>query len=302
MRPVIQRHAELLAEPMDRLTLRLALFLKRAGSYARRLQGLPLPSFPVLAVSVLGSTAVYGSVLGGHVPGVLEQVSQPLGLTIEQVDIIGNSETSQIDILQMIWMTGAQTLPALDVAEARAAIEAMPWIESARVTKVYPDRVAVDVVEKRPYALWQHGRDLTIIDRDGKAIVPYATTRFTDLPFVVGAGAARDAAELLDRIEVVPELTPRVRAYVYVAERRWDLHLDNGIVVKLPEFDPIDAAAELVRMDRDTRLLSREIVSVDMRVDDRFTVKLTPGARERRDVAVKERARLVRQAQRDKPV
>lgn len=302
MRPVIHRHAGGLAEPLSRLSLRCVLLAKRVGSYARRLQGLPLPSFPVLAVSVLGSTAVYGAVLGGHVPGVLEEVSQPLGLTIEQVDITGNSETSQIDILQMIWMTGAQTLPALDVAEAREAIEAMPWIESAKVTKVYPDRVAVEVVEKRPYALWQHGRELTVIDRDGNPIVPYATTRFTDLPFVVGAGAARDAAELLDRIEVVPELTPRIRAYVYVAQRRWDLHLDNGLVVKLPEFDPIEAAAELVRMDRDTRILSREIVSVDMRVEDRFTVKLTPEAKERRETALKERARLVRQAQREKPV
>ncbi|MFD2237359.1 cell division protein FtsQ/DivIB [Aureimonas populi] len=303
MRPLSPRRTqELLAEPMSRASLRLALMAKRAGSYARALQALPLPRFPVLAVAVLGSTALYGTSLGGHTPAVLDAVSEPLGLTIERVDISGNSETSQIDILQTLYMTGATTLPGLDVVAARAAIETMPWVESASVSKVYPDRVAIEVVEKRPYALWQRGRELMIIDREGEEIVPYATTRFTELPFVVGPGAARDAAELLDRIEVIPELTPRIRAYVYVAQRRWDLHLDNGVVVKLPEFEPLEAAARVVRMDRDTRLLSRDIAAVDMRVDGRMVVKLTPEAKERRDAALKERARVMKQAQREKPV
>ena len=299
MRPVKSRYqTPLLAEPMSRLSLRAAIIGKRLGAYARSLQTLPLPRFPVLAVALLGSTALYGTALGGHVPAVLDFAAAPLGFTIDRVEVDGNSETSQIDILQTVWMTGAATLPSLDVVAAREAIEAMPWIASATVSKVYPDVVTVSVVEKAPYAVWQRGRELMVIDRDGNEIVPYSTTRFTDLPFVVGTGAAEDAAELLDRIEVIPELTPRIRAYVRVAERRWDLHLENGVTVKLPEIDPIEAAAELVRMDRDTQLLSRDILSVDLRVEDRMVVKLTPEAKDRRDTALEERERLVKQGAR----
>ncbi len=288
--------------PVGRLWLRAAILGRRLGAYAHKLETLRLPSFRALSIALLGSTGIYGATLGGHLPAVFDWASEPLGFAIDRVEVSGNSETSQIDILQTVWMSGAATLPALDVVATQAAIEKMPWVESATVSKVYPDAVEVEVVEKRPYAVWQYGRELVVIDRDGKPIVPFATTRFTDLPLVVGAGADREAADLVDRIEIIPELTPRIRAYVLVAERRWDLHLTNGVVVKLPETDPMEAAAELVRMDRETRILSRDIVSVDLRVPDRFVVKLTPEAKERRDAALKERERVIKQAaRRDTP-
>jgi cell division protein FtsQ len=199
-------------------------------------------------------------------------------------------------------MTGAQTLPALDVDAARQAIEAMPWIEKATIVKEYPNRVRIAVVEKQPFALWQRDKDLWIVDHDGKEIVPYATTRFTDLPFVVGPGAAREASDILDKMALVPELDTRVKAYVRVGDRRWDLRLDNGVVVRLPELEPIEAAAAVMRLDRTEGLLSRDIVSVDMRLEDRVVVKLTAAARERREKALKERDKIVKQARKEKPV
>lgn len=301
MRSVRDR-GDMQAAPISRLSLGLAIVWKRLGSYGRAMQAWPLPSFPVLAVSLLGSTAVYGAALGGHAPAILDWASEPFGFALDRVDVTGNAESSQIDILQAVWMGGAATLPALDVASTRQAIEEMPWVESATVSKIYPNTLSVEIVEKAPYAVWQRGAELTVIDRDGGDIVPFSTTRFTELPLVVGTGADREAADLIDRIEIIPELTPRIRAYVLVAERRWDLHLTNGVVVKLPEVEPIEAAAELVRMDRDTQVLSRDIVSVDLRVPDRVVVKLTPEAKERRDAALKERERLLKQASaRDKP-
>lgn len=283
---------------VGRLWLRLGILGRRISAYGQSLETLRLPRFRTLSIVLLGSTGIYGAALGGHMPAVLDWTSEPFGFAIDRVEVSGNSETSQIDILQTVWMSGAATLPALDVVATQAAIEEMPWVESATVSKIYPDAVQVEIVEKRPYAVWQFGRELVVIDRDGAPIVPFATTRFTDLPLVVGAGADREAADLVDRIEIIPELTPRIRAYVLVAERRWDLHLTNGVVVKLPETDPMEAAAELVRMDRETRILSRDIVSVDLRVPDRFVVKLTPEAKERRDAALKERERVIKQAAR----
>ena len=297
-----ERLGQIRIPAVNRTVLRVQMGVRRLGAVGRDLQTRRLPRFSLVAVTFLASTGLYGTIVGGHTRPVLEAVSAPVGLTIDQVDITGNSETSQIDILQTIYMTGAQTLPGLDVFAAREAIQAMPWIKSAALTKVYPDRVVVEIEEKKPYAIWQRGQDVLIIDRDGVPIVPYSTTRFTDLPFVVGVGAERAASELIDRIEVVPELTPRVRAYIRVAERRWDLRLDNGVTIQLPEIDPIEAAAEVVRMDRETRLLSRDIRAVDMRVSDRMVIKLTPEAQERRAAALKEREKIVRQANKGKPV
>ncbi|KTR05093.1 cell division protein FtsQ [Aureimonas ureilytica] len=289
-------------ERMHPIVLRAQRLARKLIVWIKNLRELSLPRFRTLSIGLLGSTALYGMVLGGHTVKVIDTISEPLGLSIDRVDVAGYSETSEIDILQELWATGATTLPALDAEAARKAIEAMPWIESAKIEKEYPNHVKITLVEKKPFALWQRDKDLWIVDRDGKEIVPYATTRFTDLPFVVGPGAAREATDILDKMALVPELDQRIKAYVRVGDRRWDLRLDNGVVIRLPELDPIEAAAAVMRLDRDNGLLSRDIEAVDMRLEDRIVIKLTPAAQERRLKALKERDKIVKQARKEKPV
>ena len=289
-------------ERMHPIVLRMQRLARKLVVWIKNLRELSLPRFRTLTIGLLGSTALYGMVLGGHTVAVINAVSEPLGLSIDSVDVTGYSETSEIDILQELWATGATTLPALDAEAARTAIEAMPWVESAKIEKEYPNRVKITLVEKKPFALWQRDQDLWIVDRDGKEIVPYATTRFTDLPFVVGPGAAREATDILDKMALVPELDQRIKAYVRVGDRRWDLRLDNGVVIRLPELDPIEAAAAVMRLDRENGLLSRDIEAVDMRLEDRIVIKLTPAAQERRLKALKERDKIVKQARKEKPV
>jgi cell division protein FtsQ len=75
-----------------------------------------------------------------------------------------------------------------------------------------------------------------------------------------------------------------VRAAFLISDRRWDLQLENGISIRLPQ-DNIDAAlADLVKMDEESGLLSRDIVAIDMRLADRVTVRLSDEAAEQRKV------------------
>jgi cell division protein FtsQ len=80
-----------------------------------------------------------------------------------------------------------------------------------------------------------------------------------------------------------------VRASVLVAERRWNLRLNNGIDVRLPEADVEQALDRLVALDRDKKLLSRDIVAVDLRLPDRVTVRLSDAAAQVRDDALKDK-------------
>ena len=82
-----------------------------------------------------------------------------------------------------------------------------------------------------------------------------------------------------------------MKGYVHIAERRWDLRLENGITIKLPDHEEDAALAGIVEMDRMQGLLTRDIAAVDMRLDDRIVVQLTPEAAVRRDAALKEIAK-----------
>jgi cell division protein FtsQ len=75
-----------------------------------------------------------------------------------------------------------------------------------------------------------------------------------------------------------PDLAARVTAAVWVGERRWNIRFDSGVDVKLPAESPQAAWSLLARIEREKRLLARNIAVIDMRLPDRLVVRLGPAA------------------------
>lgn len=252
----------------------------------------------VSAIAFLASVGIYGMVLGGHADAVAQATTTAAGFAIEDVKVSGNVQTSEIEILQVLGLDGATSLMALNAEAAKSNLEKLPWVEKAEVRKIYPKTVDVRLVERQAYAIWQHGSDLSLIEKSGSVIAPLKDGKFVNLPLLVGRDAEVAAREFDADFAAWPDVKARVRAYVRVGGRRWDLYLNNGVIVKLPQ-DGIDQAlAELSDMERSQQLLEREIASVDFRLADRTTIELTPDAAKRRDAAVAVRMKELKKAER----
>jgi cell division protein FtsQ len=252
----------------------------RAKLSARMLR---LGAIACAAAAVLGAAgyAVGSGWAGARVAaagGGLIGVAAQSGFKVRNVLVEGRAETAAADILGALEAERGTPLLAVDVAAAKARLETLPWIKSAIVERRLPDTLHVRVEERRPYALWQLGRRLSVIDRDGTVIVKDNVARFADRPLVVGEGAEVRAAEVLEVIVGNPDLASRVEAAVLVSGRRWNLRLKGGIEVRLPEEDMAAACLRLAQMIRDEALLSRAVSVVDLRQSDRAILRLTPAA------------------------
>jgi cell division protein FtsQ len=106
---------------------------------------------------------------------------------------------------------------------------------------------------------------------------------------VVGRGAAARAKEILTLLDRYPDLRDQVRASVLIGERRWNLRLRNGLDVRLPETEVEPALAALVALDKDKKLITRDIVAIDLRLPDRVTVQLSDVAAAARADALKDK-------------
>lgn len=230
------------------------------------------------AAGFLGAAVVYGLVAGGHATRLSDGALSAIGLGIETVTVTGNAETTQFAVLEKLELDRWASLPGFDADAARLRVSRLPWISDVTVRKTYPGVLAVSLTEKLPFALWQHEDAIVVIDRDGETIVAFDDPRFSNLPLLVGAGANERAADFLHNLAAYGSIAGRLRAAVLVAERRWNLVLDNGITVKLPEGNPFAAVADLVALDASDNLLSRAVSVVDLRLDDRVTVHTAPEA------------------------
>lgn len=245
---------------------------------------------------MFGAVGLYGMSVGGHTQDVAQATTSAAGFAIEKVMVSGNVQTSEIDILQMLGLDGATSLLSLDIEAARRRLSELPWVEYAEVRKIYPKTIEVTLKERLAFGIWQHGSELSLIEKNGSVIAPLRDNKFASLPLFVGRDAETEAADFQQEMAKWPDLQRRVRAYVRVASRRWDLHLDNGVVISLPETDIQPALALLSRYETSEGLLERDIAAVDLRLADRTTIRLTPGAAERRDAAVAARAKALKKA------
>jgi cell division protein FtsQ len=225
-----------------------------------------------------------GSINAG-VAALGEQLTTRLaraGLVVETVMVTGRRRTSPSALLAALDVSRGDPLLGVDLAAARARIERLGWVKSARLTRRLPDRIDIALAERVPFAVWQYRDRLRLIDAQGAVIAGVDPARFASLPLIVGKGAPAHAAALLEELESEPELARRVRAAVRIADRRWNLRFDNGVDVRLPENNPMDAWRKLARLERQYRILARDIVLLDLRLPDRLIVRLSPAEARRR--------------------
>jgi cell division protein FtsQ len=281
----------------DRLAW-LASGRRLMGRSVSRIVRLPPPPGVGVAAAVLllAATLGYGAFAGGHVAAIVDwlkdardRAANAAGFRIAAISLTGPKEVSREEILTTAGVTGRASLLFLDAAAARTRLLANPWIADAAVLKLYPDRLQITITERQAFALWQKDGRVSVIAADGTVLEPFVENRYLGLPLVVGRGAQRQAKDFLAIVDRYPDIRSAVRASVLVAERRWNLRLNNGIDVRLPEADVEQALDRLVALDRDKKLLSRDIVAVDLRLPDRVTVRLSDAAAQVRDDALKDK-------------
>jgi cell division protein FtsQ len=257
------------------------------------------------AALLLLASVSYGVVRGGHEAQIAENVqdlcdtaANELGFRISEIALAGGHEVSRDEVLMLVGISDHSSLLFLDAARARARLMANPWIENAAVLKLYPDRLRIEIKEREPFALWQRDGRIALIAADGTVLEPSAPGRFSTLPLVVGKGAEQTARDFLNVVARFPMIAQLTEASVLVAERRWNLHLKNGVEVLLPESEADQALRILVDLDRSKKLLSRDIVAVDLRLPDRVTIRQSDAAAAAREQVLKdlEKARKAKTA------
>jgi cell division protein FtsQ len=273
-----------------------ALFRRAFGALHPLLARLPRGAGTAAVAAIIGGSAAYGTIRGEHLEDGLayirdarDAIANAAGFGIAEITIEGLREVGRDEVLRLAGVTSKRSLLFLDAEGARERLKSNPWIAEATVLKLYPDHLHVSIAERNGFALWQKDGKIAVIAKDGTTLQSYVDPRYAKLPLVVGRGADKQAGDFLALLDRYPAIRDQVRASVLVAERRWNLKLNNGLDIRLPENDPAGALDALVTLDREKKLLSRDIASIDLRLDDRITVRLSEQAAQAREEAVKDR-------------
>lgn len=200
------------------------------------------------------------------------------GFTVRNIMVEGRKNADVDTIRAIVNVEKGDPLFAFDPAEAKDMLEKISWVRAAQVERRLPDTIYIHLTERQPLALWQHEGKIVVVDDEGVVLTDRNPEHFRDLPMVVGEGAPEHTAELLTMVEAEPDVARRLDAAIFVSNRRWDLKLKSGTLVKLPENEIGFALSRLVKTHRQDDLMDKDLTAIDLREGDRITVRTKPGA------------------------
>jgi cell division protein FtsQ len=200
--------------------------------------------------------------------------SADAGFAVRNVRISGDRNQPRLDIYRAALDGATDNMWATDIRGIRERLVALPWIADASVSRRWPDTLEIEVVEKRPAAIWQHRGLLRLIDRAGNVLPSGELERFGQLPILVGGRAAAEADGLLALVARAPRVATALDGATLVGERRWDLRLRSGETIALPEGTAATVAlAKFAKLDKKHGLIGRGHKRFDMRLPDKMVVR-----------------------------
>lgn len=199
------------------------------------------------------------------------QLAANVGFEVKRVEITGMDRVDQLKVYDIVLAEKDRAMPLVDIDKIRSDLINYGWIKDVRVTRRLPDTLVVDIIERKPTAVWQRGGIYSLIDDQGVELEKIGATEVGKLPVINGEGADRQVVALGKLLDSAQSLKDQVAGASWVGNRRWDLRFKTGETLSLPEGDVLAAQAlvNFTRMDGVHRLLGRDIIHFDLRDPDR---------------------------------
>lgn len=187
----------------------------------------------------------------------------------------------------------AKVLAAVEVQNGASILSADPYAIRDRVEKLdvgdvsvqrlWPDRVRIDVEQRKPIALSQEdgeGGAWRVVDQSGRAFAQADLSKYGSLPRVVGKDASKAAGSLVAAMEPYPNLSARMEVAYRISGRRWDVKFKGRTdVVSFPVDARLGEQLEALNlMQAQNRVLDLPATHIDARHPKYIALRPLPGA------------------------
>ena len=192
------------------------------------LVGALLRAVPWFQVSLGMSVAI----LAAMMPWAVSQALGVMDRNFAAIHVEGELQRmEQSELLDALEPLLGRSFFASDLSRVKEQVEALPWVQSAAVSREWPGTLNVDVIEHHPVAYW-NGQAL--LNRDGDVFRP-ANAQVSGIPSFSGPqGSEREVLmQAREFASAMGEQDLRLASLQLEPRGAWTLHLDNGITVAL---------------------------------------------------------------------
>ena len=121
------------------------------------------------------------------------------------IEIAGTQTVSRRQVMEVFGADLGRNIFFVPLDERRRRLEALPWVESATVIRLLPDRLRVDLIERTPVAFVRMGSRISLIDRNG-VVMELPRSRKYSFPVIKGMNESEPLSTRAARMQMYSAL------------------------------------------------------------------------------------------------
>ena len=232
----------------------------------------------LLFILVLSSLYFFGKSNKNYLINQSKQLDQFLinkGFKIKNVLISGTHNLSQDYLRNIINTQNHINILNVNLHTIYNKIIQNSWVEETYVERILPDTIKIKVLEKKPIAIWQNHKGNKLITINGDVISHANVNKFKNsFPIIKGEKSKENISTILKILETNKNFAKNIWSLTFINQRRWDLHFNQGLIVRLPSQDVIKAWQKIIKLQNSYNILNLRLTEIDLRNPEQILGKI----------------------------
>ena len=188
------------------------------------------------------------------------------GFKIENILITGTRNLSNNYIKDIIEIYKDGSIFNIDLSSIYNKIKQNSWVKEVSIERILPNIIKIKILENQPIAIWQNKKNNKLITANGDIIFDGNVNDFkNDFPIIKGNKSKENISSILEILETNQNFYENIWSLTFINERRWDLHFNQGLVVRLPSKDIKKAWEKIIKLQKNYNVLNLRLTEIDLR-------------------------------------
>ena len=197
------------------------------------------------------------------------------GFMIKNVEVLGNKYLNKNDIINIVTSSTNDNIFNVNIKRIHEKIRKITWVKDASIKVIYPDTIRILLNEKIPIAIWQNKYGNQLVTKNGEIILEKKLNYFkNNLPIIIGNNAHKNINTILEILNINKSFAKNIWSLTFVNERRWDIHFNQGLTIRLPSINVKEAWQKISFLNENFNILKLGLIEIDLRNPNQFLAKI----------------------------
>ena len=178
---------------------------------------------------------------------IIQDISKKYNYELINVDINSLQRINKLEIKNIINQYYNQSIFLLPLEEISKSINQLNWVKDVNLSTNFINKLNIEIFEYNPIGLLFYNNQLFYFTKDGKIIDKLRKDINENLIIFYGDKASKVAYNLINIINKT-ETANMIKEGYYINERRWDVKLDNNILLNLAEINIEESLKNYIKL------------------------------------------------------